>query len=81
MDRQALTNQLSELGGHIWRAIHADEDGVTLCKAGAEEKLALDKVNPEDTQLDFNAADWIMGFDTYLETRERQDYLSRRANG
>jgi hypothetical protein len=75
MDSQALTNRLSELGGHIWRAIHADNKVTELLYELAEEKLAQDKVNPEETQLDSDAADWIMGFNDDPETRERQRSL------
>ena len=72
MDRQELTKQLSELGGRIWRAIQADDQITELIFELAEEKLSFDKVRPEDTRLESNAADWIMSFDDDPETLERQ---------
>ena len=72
MDREELDKQLSELGGLIWRAIHADDEISELLFRLADEKLSLDNVDPEDTRLESNAADWIMGFDVDPETLERQ---------
>ena len=75
MDRQELAKGLSELGGLIWRAIHADDKITELLFELADNKLALDKVDPEDTRLDPNAADCIMGFDGDPETLEDRRLL------
>jgi hypothetical protein len=49
------------LGRLIWDAIQRD-DGIEVALFElASAKLALDKVHPEDTELDSDAADAIMG--------------------
>ncbi len=67
-----LAKLLSELGGHIWNAIQRDDQITELVFELASAKLAFDKVRPEDTQLDSNAAAAIMGMDYDAETRERR---------
>src|SRR5260370_39387619 len=72
MDTQELAKRLSGLGALIWSAIHADDKITELLFELADEKLSLDKVDPEFTRLESNAADWIMGLDDDPETLERQ---------
>ena len=75
MDRQELAEGLSELGGLIWRAVHADDEITEVVFELADKKLSLDKVDPDDTRLDPNAADWIMGLDGDTESLENQRLL------
>jgi hypothetical protein len=75
MDSQELAKRLSELGGLIWRAIHADDHITELLFELADGKLLLDKVDPADTRLESEAADWIMGLDTDPETLDSQRAL------
>jgi len=63
MERQALDKRLSELGGLIWEAIHGDGAITDFLFELADEKLSLDKVEPEDTRLEPKTADVIMGFE------------------
>jgi hypothetical protein len=68
---EQLAKELSELGCRIWDAIHRDDHITDLFFELADAKLALDRVSREDTELDPNAADAIMGMDGDTETRER----------
>src|SRR5271170_5962871 len=71
MDRGELAKQLSELGGRIWDTIHRDDQITDLFFELANAKLALDKVSSEDSELDSDAAEAIMGFDHDPETLEQ----------
>ncbi len=70
METERLARQLSELGGRIWEAIHRDDQITELLFELADAKLALDKVSPEESRLDPDAAEIIMGVDTDPATRE-----------
>jgi hypothetical protein len=63
MEKQELDKRLSKLGGLIWDAIHGDGAVTDLLFELADEKLSLDKVAAEDTRLDPNASDVIMGME------------------
>jgi hypothetical protein len=56
-----LENQLSQLGGLIWQAIQADAEITELLFELADAKLSLDNVRLEDTRLDSNWAEAVMG--------------------
>ena len=79
MKAQELDKRLSELGGLIWDAIQGDDAITELLFELAEEKLSLDKVAPEDTRLEPNASDAIMGMDHSPDDllRLRQEVPSR----
>lgn len=70
-NRNELENQLSKLGGLIWQVIQADDEITELLFKLADAKLSLDKVRLEDTRLDADWAEAIMG-DLDPETLERQ---------
>jgi hypothetical protein len=70
-NRNELENQLSELGGLIWRVIQADDEITELLFELADAKLSLDKVGLKDIRLDSGWAEAIMG-DLDPETLERQ---------
>ena len=63
------------MGGRIWAAIHRDDQIRDLLFELADLKLRLDirldKVSEEDSRLDSDAADAIMGMDHDAETGER----------
>jgi hypothetical protein len=67
-----LAALLSELGRRIWDAIQKDEEIAELLFTLADAKLALDKVSREDTELDSDAAEAIMGFDYDYDTETRE---------
>src|SRR5437879_8363912 len=70
-NRKELSEQLSALGTLIWQTIQ-DYDVITeLIFELADAKLSLDNVSPEDTRLDSDWAEAIMG-DLDPETLERQ---------
>jgi hypothetical protein len=71
MEREELAKQLSELGSLIWQAIHGDGQITDLLFELADAKLTLDKVSPELTRLEGDAAEAIMGFDHDPETLEQ----------
>ena len=75
MERQELAQRLSQLGSLIWRAIHDNDEITELLFELADWKLGFDKVDPADTRLDSDAADWIMDPDEDPETATRQREL------
>ncbi len=72
MERQDLAERLSELGRLIWQAIQSDDKITELVFELADAKLSLDKVNVEDTRVEPDAADVIMGIDRDEETLARE---------
>jgi len=76
-NREELDKQLSELGGLIWRAIQGDDEITELLFELADTKLSLDKIGPEETRLEPDAAELIMGVDRDEETLERERPLVR----
>jgi hypothetical protein len=65
-----FTELLSELGGRIWDAIQRDDEITELFFELADRKLARDKVSLEDSRLDSDWADAIMGMDHDPETHK-----------
>jgi hypothetical protein len=70
MQTQEMAEQLSELGRLIWEVIQDDPKITELFFELAIEKLCIDKVKVEDTQLNEDAAEAIMNFDLDPGTRE-----------
>jgi len=60
-NRQELNKQLSALGALIWRTIQDHDEITELVFELADAKLSLDNVSPEDTRLDSDWAEAIMG--------------------
>ena len=69
-----LGKRLFNLGSIIWHAIHDNDEITELLSELADWKLALDRVDPADRQLDSDAADWIMepDEDPAIADRQRQ---------
>jgi hypothetical protein len=74
LEREQLAERLSELGRLIWQAIQADDEITELLFDLADAKLALDRVRLEDTRLDSDWAEAIMG-ELDAETLDRQRAL------
>jgi hypothetical protein len=70
--REELNALLSKLGGMIWQAIHNDGEITDILFELVDVKLSLDKVNLEDTRLESQASEAIMGFDGDPETLEER---------
>ena len=72
MERQELAERLSDLGRLIWKEIQGNDEITEQLFELANEKLSLDKVNLEDTVLEPDAAEVIMGGDIDQGIRERE---------
>jgi hypothetical protein len=68
---EELSKQLSALGALIWQTIQDRDEITELIFELADAKLSLDNVRPDDTRLDSDWAEAIMG-DLDPETLERQ---------
>jgi hypothetical protein len=70
-NRQELSKRISALGALIWQTIQDRDEITESIFELADAKLTLDHVRPEDTRLDSDWAEAIMG-DLNPETLERQ---------